>query len=84
MLSFVCVLHLQGRLPIRVDLSGLTKEHLYRILTAPDNNTVVQQKALLATEGVTLDVTDCAIREIAEVACVLSPLPLSLSLIFGE
>jgi ATP-dependent HslUV protease ATP-binding subunit HslU len=59
---------LQGRLPIRVELTGLTKEDLYRILTEPDNNMVVQQKALLATEGVKLEMTDDAIMEIAEVA----------------
>ena len=51
-----------------MELTGLTKEDLYRILTEPENNMVVQQKALLATEGVDLVVTDDAIREIAHVA----------------
>ena len=59
---------LQGRLPIRVELEGLTKEDLYRILTEPQNNMIVQQKALLATEGVDLVITDEAVREIAHVA----------------
>ena len=59
---------LQGRLPIRVELTGLTKEDLYKILTEPDNNMMVQQKALLATEGVDLNITNDAILEIAEVA----------------
>ena len=59
---------LQGRLPIRVELTGLTKEDLYRILTEPQNNMVVQQRALLATEDVNLVITDEAVQEIAHVA----------------
>merc|ERR1719502_1498272 len=59
---------LQGRLPIRVNLNGLTEEDLYRILTEPVNNLIKQQKALLETEKVVLDIGDDAIREIARVA----------------
>lgn len=59
---------LQGRLPIRVNLKGLTREDLYRILTEPENNMIKQQRALLETEGIALHFTDAAIQEIASVA----------------
>ena len=59
---------LQGRLPIRVELSALGKEELRRILTEPEHNLIKQSKALIATEGVTLDFTDDAIEEIAAMA----------------
>jgi len=59
---------LQGRLPIRVNLKGLTQKDLYRILTEPENNMLVQQKALLNTEGLQLHFTDEAVQAIAEVA----------------
>ena len=59
---------LQGRLPIRVELKGLTKNDLYRILTEPEHNMVKQQIALMSTEGVQLVFTDDAIREITSVA----------------
>jgi len=59
---------LQGRLPIRVELEGLTEDDLYRILTEPENNLIKQQIALLETEGVKLDFPDKTIREIASVA----------------
>jgi len=59
---------LQGRLPIRVELDGLTEGDMYRILTEPETNLIAQQRALLATENVLLDFTDDAVREIARVA----------------
>ena len=59
---------LQGRFPIRVELSSLTIEDLEKILTQPKNALVKQYKALLETEGVTLDFKPEAIREIAEIA----------------
>lgn len=59
---------LQGRLPVRVELKGLTREDFYRILTEPEGNMIKQQVALLATEGVELMFTDEAINEIARVA----------------
>ncbi|GAB4824107.1 hypothetical protein N2152v2_011153 [Parachlorella kessleri] len=59
---------LQGRLPIRVELKGLTKDDFYKILTEPETNMLRQQQALLATENVDLHFTDAAIREIARVA----------------
>ena len=59
---------LQGRLPIRVELKGLTKHDLYRILTEPAHNMIRQQQALMATEGIDLVFTDAAVHEIASVA----------------
>jgi len=63
---------LQGRLPIRVELKGLTEDDLYKILTEPEANLVRQQVELIATEGVTLDVQDDAIREMARMAALLN------------
>ncbi|MEF3193656.1 MAG: AAA family ATPase, partial [Halothiobacillaceae bacterium] len=59
---------LQGRLPIRVELAALTADDFVRILTEPDAALLKQYQALLATEGVTLNFTDAAIRRLAEVA----------------
>ncbi|HEY8567625.1 AAA family ATPase, partial [Microbulbifer sp.] len=59
---------LQGRLPIRVELSSLTSNDFQRILTEPSASLTEQQKALLATEGVDLSFTEDGIRRIAEVA----------------
>ncbi|MBF0132617.1 MAG: ATP-dependent protease ATPase subunit HslU [Magnetococcales bacterium] len=59
---------LQGRLPIRVELSSLGVEEFIRILTEPENALTRQYIALLATEGVTLDFSEDAIRAIAEIA----------------
>jgi ATP-dependent HslUV protease ATP-binding subunit HslU len=59
---------LQGRLPIRVELKPLTKEDFERILTETEASLIKQYVALLATEGVTLEVTPAAIAEIASVA----------------
>jgi ATP-dependent HslUV protease ATP-binding subunit HslU len=59
---------LQGRLPIRVELSALTREDLRRILIEPEASLVKQYVALLATEGVTLEVTDDGLDAIAAVA----------------
>jgi ATP-dependent HslUV protease ATP-binding subunit HslU len=59
---------LQGRLPIRVELDNLTKHEFRRILVEPQNALIKQYKALLATEGVTIDFTEEAISEIAAIA----------------
>ncbi len=59
---------LQGRLPIRVELSALTKEDFRRILTETDACLIRQYKALISTEGVTIDFSDDAIDEIAAIA----------------
>ncbi|KAA0155492.1 hypothetical protein FNF29_01865 [Cafeteria roenbergensis] len=63
---------LQGRLPIRVELKGLTAEDLYRILTEPRANLLEQQKALMKAEGVTLEIDDDAIREMANRAAEIN------------
>ena len=59
---------LQGRLPIRVELSALTPEDFERILTEPRCSLTEQYKALLATEGLKVEFTEDCIRRIAEVA----------------
>ena len=59
---------LQGRLPIRVELKALTREDFRRILTEPEASLVTQYKALLLTEGVTLDFTEDAVEAIAGIA----------------
>jgi ATP-dependent HslUV protease ATP-binding subunit HslU len=59
---------LQGRLPIRVELQALTRDDFRLILTEPEASLVTQYKALLKTEGVTLDFTDDAVEAIAALA----------------
>lgn len=59
---------LQGRLPIRVELSALTPDDFERILTEPRASLTEQQQALLETEGVTIQFTKDGIRRIAETA----------------
>jgi len=59
---------LQGRLPIRVELNALTTDDFKRILTEPDASLTEQYKALLETEGFTVDFTDSGIQQIAKVA----------------
>ncbi len=59
---------LQGRLPIRVELKGLTYEDFRRILTDTEASLIRQYTALLGTEGVTLTLTDDGIDAIARTA----------------
>ena len=59
---------LQGRLPIRVELQALTTEDYKRILIEPNASLTEQYKALIATEGMSLDFTDSGIERIAELA----------------
>ena len=59
---------LQGRLPIRVELSSLTVEDFVRILREPDASLTEQYTALMETEEVSLTFTDDALARIAEVA----------------
>ena len=58
---------LQGRFPIRVELTSLNKEDFVRILTEPENALIKQYMALLATEDVRVEFTSDAIDEIAQV-----------------
>ncbi|KUJ95993.1 MAG: ATP-dependent HslUV protease ATP-binding subunit HslU [Desulfonauticus sp.] len=59
---------LQGRFPLRVELRSLTKEDFYRILTEPQNALTKQYEALLKTEGIELEFTEDALKEIASFA----------------
>tara|TARA_Y100000589_G_scaffold325912_1_gene364696 strand:- start:90 stop:1400 length:1311 start_codon:yes stop_codon:yes gene_type:complete len=59
---------LQGRLPNRVELSALSKEDFVKILKEPENNLIRQYIELIATEGVSLNITETAISEIANIA----------------
>jgi ATP-dependent HslUV protease ATP-binding subunit HslU len=59
---------LQGRFPIRVELTDLTKDDFVRILTEPKSSLTKQYAALLGTEGVTLQFTDDAIEALASYA----------------
>ncbi len=59
---------LQGRLPIRVELSALSVEDFERILTEPDCSLTEQYSALLETEGVKLKFTQDGVHRLAEVA----------------
>ena len=59
---------LQGRLPIRVELASLTVDDFEAILKSTQASLVKQYQALLATEGVTLELTSSAIRRIAQIA----------------
>ncbi len=59
---------LQGRFPIRVELTSLSVEDFVRILTEPKNALIKQYTALLETEGIKIEFTEDAIREIAKLA----------------
>ena len=59
---------MQGRFPIRVELSSLTEDDFVKILTLPQNALIKQYAALLATEGVEVEFTEDGIREIASLA----------------
>jgi ATP-dependent HslUV protease ATP-binding subunit HslU len=59
---------LQGRFPIRVELSSLSVDDFVSILIEPDNALIKQYKALLATEGINIEFSDEAIYRIATIA----------------
>ncbi|WP_298438353.1 ATP-dependent protease ATPase subunit HslU [Ottowia sp.] len=63
---------LQGRLPIRVELSSLSIEDFKAILTQTDASLVRQYQALLATEGVKLDFAEGGVTRLAEIACAVN------------
>jgi ATP-dependent HslUV protease ATP-binding subunit HslU len=63
---------LQGRLPIRVELSALTRDDFKRILTEPENSLIRQYKALMGTEEVTLDFTVDAIDALADLSAEIN------------
>jgi ATP-dependent HslUV protease ATP-binding subunit HslU len=62
----------QGRFPIRVELSALTRDDFVRILTEPENALVRQYVALMATEGVELTFAEDAVGAIAEIAAAVN------------
>ena len=59
---------LQGRLPIRVELSALTRDDMRRILVEPEHSLLKQYAALLGTENVTLSFTDDAVDALSDLA----------------
>ena len=59
---------LQGRLPIRVELTALNADDFKRILTEPDASLTAQYSALMKTEGVTLEFAEDGVERVAEVA----------------
>jgi ATP-dependent HslUV protease ATP-binding subunit HslU len=63
---------LQGRLPIRVELTPLTRDDLRRILTEPEHSLIKQYVALLGTENVTLDIGADAVDAIADLAAEIN------------
>ncbi len=62
------IAELQGRFPIRVELSALTADDFRRILSEPEHALSKQYTALLGTEGVTVEFTDSGIARLAEIA----------------
>ncbi len=60
---------LQGRFPIRVELDSLSVDDFEAILTRREASLVAQYQALLATEGVTLQMSPEAVRRLAQIAC---------------
>ncbi|MGD1147907.1 MAG: ATP-dependent protease ATPase subunit HslU [Thermoanaerobaculaceae bacterium] len=63
---------LQGRFPVRVQLEALSEGDLLRILTEPEHALLKQHQALLAAEGVELEVTTDGVAELARVAAELN------------
>ena len=63
---------MQGRFPIRVELESLSQEDFVRILTEPKNALIVQYTELLKTEKVTIEFTEEAVQEIANVSCKIN------------
>jgi ATP-dependent HslUV protease ATP-binding subunit HslU len=59
---------LQGRFPIRVELTDLTRDDFLRILTEPKHALTKQYSSLLKTEGVSLDFTRDGIEALADIA----------------
>lgn len=60
---------LQGRFPIRVELTNLSKADFKQILTEPANALLKQYRSLLGTEGLSIEFTEDAIDELAQIAC---------------
>ena len=63
---------LQGRLPIRVELTALTENDFIKILTEPEASLIKQYVALMDTEGLKLSFNDSAIQEIAKLSAEIN------------
>jgi ATP-dependent HslUV protease ATP-binding subunit HslU len=63
---------LQGRFPIRVELSSLSEDDLYAILSEPENALTKQYAALLSTEGLELRFEESGLREMARLATLVN------------
>ncbi len=63
---------LQGRFPIRAELSSLTQGDFVRIMTEPENSLVKQYQALCAAEGADLSFTGDGVHEIARIAMIMN------------
>ena len=63
---------LQGRFPIRVELSALNKDDFVRILTEPKASLTLQYRELLKTEGVALEFTSDGVERLAEIAAMVN------------
>lgn len=63
---------LQGRFPIRVELTSLSEDDFVKILSEPKNALTKQYEAMLETEGVEIAFTEEAIRELARIAAVVN------------
>ena len=63
---------LQGRFPIRVELSSLSADDFVRIMTEPENSLVKQYQALCASEGANLEFTEEGVSEIARIAMLMN------------
>ncbi len=66
---------LQGRFPVRVELSSLDRDVLRRILTEPENALTLQYTALMATEGVDIEYTPGALDRVAPLAAAVNARP---------
>jgi ATP-dependent HslUV protease ATP-binding subunit HslU len=63
---------LQGRFPIRVELTNLTERDFVRILREPKNALLTQYRALVAAEGATIEFTDEGVEAIARTAATVN------------
>lgn len=63
---------LQGRFPVRVELTSLTEGNFKEILTKPNNALIKQYKALLSTEGMKISFEEEAVNEIAKIAAFMN------------
>lgn len=66
------IAELQGRLPVRVELSALKEEEFRRILVEPRFNLIEQQRALLKAENIALGFTECGINAIAKITSTVN------------